>query len=331
MTKKFIRIIKTTVLFVGIGLFLFALTACSTTIKNTNRKMNNVIKTLEVQYRGTDDENSVTQNVRLINKVNGYDVFWFSDKPNVISNEGKLTLPKEDQTVKLTAKVIRDNITKIKTFNLKVAGTNPPTTIYLVMFNYNDGSPLEQHEITWGHTVVPPFNPTRAGHRFVGWYDSTSLTTEFDFETPITRHVMVYAKWEYVQYSITYLVDDVAYGDVELYDLGDAIIPRPEPTKVGHTFLGWQTVLPSKMPKEDLVVKGYFRVNTYEARFVDTDNKLLYATTFNYGTNPVFEGVLPTMASTELYDYNFIGWALTVDEVTLNHLYVAQFEQVAKN
>ena len=47
-----------------------------------------------------------------------------------------------------------------------------------------------------GTLVVRPDDPTIYGFEFLGWYTDKACTKAFDFETPITSRLTLYAKWE---------------------------------------------------------------------------------------------------------------------------------------
>lgn len=47
----------------------------------------------------------------------------------------------------------------------------------------------------YGHTVNAPSNPTRAGYSFVGWATDAQGTNMYDFNTPLTNDIDLYAIW----------------------------------------------------------------------------------------------------------------------------------------
>ena len=69
------------------------------------------------------------------------------------------------------------------------------TTKYTVHFDSNGGSQVEDKEVTSGNSVAEPQAPTNGNMKFDGWYEDETLTTRFDFNTPITGNVTLYAKW----------------------------------------------------------------------------------------------------------------------------------------
>ncbi len=78
---------------------------------------------------------------------------------------------------------------------------------YTVTFNTNGGSAIESVTVEEGSTVTQPDDPTNTsseGIIFSGWYSDAALTTPFDFSTPITSDITLYAKW---QQQVTTSVD----------------------------------------------------------------------------------------------------------------------------
>lgn len=51
-------------------------------------------------------------------------------------------------------------------------------------------------EVADGETVARPADPVCKGWTFLGWYTDTQLTQEFDFSTPVTADMTLYAKWQ---------------------------------------------------------------------------------------------------------------------------------------
>lgn len=68
-------------------------------------------------------------------------------------------------------------------------------TQYTVNFETNGGSAISPVKVPNGNKVASPADPTRAYYAFEGWYSDINLTQAFDFNTPISEDITLYAKW----------------------------------------------------------------------------------------------------------------------------------------
>ena len=73
---------------------------------------------------------------------------------------------------------------------------NPPVEeTFTVTFNTNGGSEVPAQEVKSGETATEPADPTKDGYNFKGWFTDEALTSEYDFSTPVTSDITLYAKW----------------------------------------------------------------------------------------------------------------------------------------
>ncbi|MBP5601737.1 MAG: InlB B-repeat-containing protein [Treponema sp.] len=78
-----------------------------------------------------------------------------------------------------------------------------PAPDYGVIFHTSGGSAVATQKVASGQKAVEPTGsdiPTKDGYTFAGWYTSTDggttlSDTTFDFDTPITEHTVLFAKW----------------------------------------------------------------------------------------------------------------------------------------
>ena len=116
---------------------------------------------------------------------------------------------------------------------------------YTVSFDTNGGSLVESASVVNGKTVAKPTaTPTKSGQSFVGWYADNTYKTVYDFSTPVTGNVTVYAR--FVETDATANVYEVElYVDGELLDtvqtVNEIAYALPTPKKAGATFAGWWT------------------------------------------------------------------------------------------
>lgn len=69
----------------------------------------------------------------------------------------------------------------------------PPA--YTVSFVTNGGSAVASQDVNEGETATEP-ETSKEGYALVNWCTDEGLTTPFDFTTPITEEIVLYAKWE---------------------------------------------------------------------------------------------------------------------------------------
>lgn len=78
-------------------------------------------------------------------------------------------------------------------------GSNPPIIYYYtvtfdVLASDVSNIPAAQ-QVRSGGLVTEPSAPARGGYNFVGWYVDNSYTEKYDFKSPVTTNITLYAKW----------------------------------------------------------------------------------------------------------------------------------------
>lgn len=82
--------------------------------------------------------------------------------------------------------------------------------VYTVKFNMNGADGIDDQSVVDGEKATKPADPTRDGYKFDGWYQDATFAKTFDFETPITANVTVYAKWMAIGYAMTSITGTTA-------------------------------------------------------------------------------------------------------------------------
>lgn len=86
---------------------------------------------------------------------------------------------------------------------------------YTVTFETNGGSAIEAQLVPEGTFATKPVPaPTKEGYLFEGWYTEQNMTNLFDFYTPITKDITLYAKWMDIS-SITFNDLQQLFGEAE--------------------------------------------------------------------------------------------------------------------
>lgn len=95
-----------------------------------------------------------------------------------------------------TVHYVTDNSSLSDNYFLHLTETAPSVeVIYTVTFIGNGGSETPTQKVKENNTATEPADPTREGYTFGGWYNETTLETLYDFSTPVTQDIVLYAKW----------------------------------------------------------------------------------------------------------------------------------------
>ena len=148
---------------------------------------------------------------------------------------------------------------------------------YKVYFDTDGGSEVPTQSVDSGAKATKPSNPTKTGYTFDDWYTTEEHTTKYDFDTPVTSSITIYANWV----INTYTVEFDTNGGSTIADQTvnyNATATQPEnPTKDGFTFSGWYA--DSELTQEfdfstpivqDITIYAKWTINTYTVEF-DTD------------------------------------------------------------
>lgn len=111
------------------------------------------------------------------------------DELGNIIDYSKYTEPGEYK-IRIYTKDQFDNISEPIETNLKIL--QPESVMYIVTFNSNGGSNVDEVKVPEGNTVTEPTAPTRDGYTFAGWYVGNN---KYDFSAGVTSNITLTAKW----------------------------------------------------------------------------------------------------------------------------------------
>ena len=114
--------------------------------------------------------------------------------------------------------------------------------VYTITFNSNDGTPVAPQNVNAGEKLAEPTPaPTKVGFTFDGWYEDSTFSKKFDFNTPITDSMTLYAKWTENKYTLTFDANGGSGTMAPIADLtGEHTLPANEFTAPsGKQFKGW--------------------------------------------------------------------------------------------
>ena len=164
-----------------------------------------------------------------------------------------------------------------------------------------------EQTVVGGEKATPPAdNPTKAGHKFLGWFEE-GAETAFDFEQPITGNVTLTAR--FTPYSVT--IVEIPGVDITVGNVNDQTgeVTVTAPVREGYNFLGWQingtmvygdysyTFVPSADTQIQAVYEAIAPGTTYYNVTIDgVTTQIAANTVLERPADPVREG------------YRFIGW-----------------------
>ena len=132
------------------------------------------------------------------------------------------------------------------------SGTLPATTTDLptssksdltfkVIFQLDSKNVLERQDVKEGQLAIKPTDPEREGLVFGGWFTSSNFTEEFDFNTPITSDITLYAFFgvKIVSCTVEFETYDGSRVNKVSVNQNNRLTQPKNPTKEGFIFDGW--------------------------------------------------------------------------------------------
>lgn len=159
-------------------------------------------------------------------------------------DNGALTLTPNKQDENPISATLKDNVITL-TFNgaqyrfLKKVN-------FTVSFESNGGSAVSGATVVNGKKVIQPADPVKDGFVFVGWYQDSSFSIPFSFNSQIiTSNITLYARWAEKQVgSLEFTVkfdaaNDGVNPEPRMTVSGGKLYNLPVVEKAGYTFKGW--------------------------------------------------------------------------------------------
>ncbi|RKD24752.1 InlB B-repeat-containing protein [Caminicella sporogenes] len=231
---------------------------------------------------------------------------------------------------------------------------------YTVSFEENEGSEVSDQIVNYNEKAIKPSVPTRIGYAFGGWYIDEELTTPYDFNTPVTSDITLYAKWisngeSYVvaqpdsiktgsylkkEFILTLENDsikqkitnkDLSLGGV-FSNLSIEVLGNTDITVTASVYesvykgfnqkgIGEIIINPEVLDKSEIPLVAKITVKgEYTVKFLDDKGNILKEEDVVRGTS----ATAPIVPEKE--GYKFIGWDKEFNNVTSNLIVTAQYE-----
>ena len=115
----------------------------------------------------------------------------------------------------------------------------PAPQTFTVRFESNGGSAVEEQTVNENETAQKPANPSKTGYAFAGWYSDKALTKAYDFASPVTADLTLYAKWNPIAFTVKFESNGGSRVSDQLVQSGKTAAEPKDPTRDGFEFAGW--------------------------------------------------------------------------------------------
>ncbi|MBR0461630.1 MAG: InlB B-repeat-containing protein [Erysipelotrichaceae bacterium] len=126
-----------------------------------------------------------------------------------------------------------------------------------VTFVSNGGSNVDPQTIEAGLTAEKPDDPDYGDLYFGGWYSDEGLTQEYDFNTPVTGNITLYARWDILLLVVAYndkmsssgngcgqvRIGERDFGTYDIYaiPINSETVISAQQTNIEYKFIGWSS------------------------------------------------------------------------------------------
>jgi uncharacterized protein (TIGR02145 family)/uncharacterized repeat protein (TIGR02543 family) len=202
-------------------------------------------------------------------------------------------------------------VTNAMDSSVSSSGARLTINTYTVKFNGNGGSPVDSQEIFCNSTAIAPPTPNKAGYNFSGWYSDSLLTSAFNFSTPITAAIALFARWTINSNIISFNSNggSSVSNQAVVYNF-TATLPTPAPTKVGYSLAGWYSDSLLMNPFSfstpitgAITLYAKWILNTYTVSFISNGGSAVASQTIAYNSMAIQPTPSPTKTG-----YAFLGW-----------------------
>lgn len=192
---------------------------------------------------------------------------------------------------------------------------------YIIGFESNGGNEIDNIIQDYDTGIIRPI-PVKTGYTFMGWFRDEGLSQEFLLDKMPSTNVILYAKWEVNQYTISFVTNGGSEILPIIQDFNSTIQQPLDPTKLGYSVEGWYTdeeltqkYVFSTMPSENISLYAKWELAIYQIYF-DTQGGEQIAPLPITSTFMVNELPMPSKL-----DYTFDGWMINEEIISAPFTY----------
>ena len=182
---------------------------------------------------------------------------------------------------------------------------------YTITFDTN-GSPdtIPKQTVKAGKLVTRPTDPTKEGYVLKEWQFNNQT---FDFSTKVSQDMILKAIWELPKFKVTFNSNGGTTVKAQNVEINKKATKPTNPTKTGHTFLGWfigegdsATEYDFNTPvTEAITLNAKWEANKYTVTFNSNGGSEVASQEVTYGNKAQEPSPAPTREG-----YVFKGWLL---------------------
>lgn len=231
---------------------------------------------------------------------------------------------------------ITSDCVRVAQFNEEL---KPVTHFYQVTFKNYDGNLLQEVSVKEGETAIysgqTPTRPSTPTHTYTfdGWdLPLSNITSDCvrvaQFKEIQTKFTVTFENYDGTELFKTYVLSgsDVTYqGNTPT---------KPDTAEFEYEFIGWDKPL-TNITTDTIFVAQYSETKkyitpTYIVTFKNYDDSILQQVSVLEGASATYGGQTPTRPSNSEYEYEFVGWDESLDNITSDCVRVAQYSQTSK-
>ena len=128
--------------------------------------------------------------------------------------------------------------------------SNPGETVYTVTFDTDGGNEMEAASVKANEKLTMPANPQKMGFKFRGWYSDAEKQVVYNFNTPVTGDITLYAKWIKSEIALEGFNTSLLGGTGVEWDAETKTLDMTNATKSGtlsFDVLGANTITPNSV------------------------------------------------------------------------------------
>jgi len=157
--------------------------------------------------------------------------------------------------------------------------------IYTITFNSNGGSNVASIVAAYESPLVKPFDPTKEGMAFGGWFVDTNFQFEYTYWVMPAANFTLHAKWISNSTNISFETDGGTPITTLSHNLSDELV-IPTPTRQGYIFTGWYidescTTLfhAEEISMEDVTLYAKLKLNSTNISFITNEGEVIQSLT----------------------------------------------------